>query len=124
MRGEEAHRTIVFGASVLILAYSVLVPALAGSLCPPPTKNVAPPCPLALLPQPTALMDEVHVCVLRALAADETPAERAEHALDISLLDAMTWPQYVWELLRLTGGGGGQISCGQWGLGSREVVAQ
>lgn len=69
-------------------------------------------------------MDEVHVCVLRALAADETPAERAEHALDISLLDAMTWPQYVWELLRLTGGGGGQICFGKWGAGNQGAVAQ
>lgn len=51
-------------------------------------------------------MDEVHVCLLRALAVDETPAERAEHTLDLSLLDAMTWPCYAWEWLRLTGGCG------------------
>jgi hypothetical protein len=48
-------------------------------------------------------MDEVHLSVLRALAVDETPAEREEHALDLALLDAMTWPCYVWEWLRLTG---------------------
>ena len=48
-------------------------------------------------------MDEVHLCVLRALAVDETPAEREEHALDLALLDAMTWPCFVWEWLRLTG---------------------
>lgn len=49
-------------------------------------------------------MDELHLCVLRALAVDETPAERAERSLDVSLLDAMTWPAYAWEMLRLTGG--------------------
>ena len=48
-------------------------------------------------------MDEVHLCVLRALAVDETPAEREEHALDLALLDAMTWPCFAWEWLRLTG---------------------
>ena len=47
-------------------------------------------------------MDEVHVCMLRALCVDETPKERAEHGLDPSLLDAMTWPPFVWEFLRLT----------------------
>ena len=60
-------------------------------------------------------MDEVHVCVLRALAVDETSAERAERGLDVSLLDAMTWPAYAWEMLRLTGG----RSCGCW-LGAGE----
>lgn len=47
-------------------------------------------------------MDEVHVCVLRALCVDETPSERAEHALDMNLLDVHTWPPYVWEFLRIT----------------------
>jgi hypothetical protein len=52
-------------------------------------------------------MDEIHVCLLRALAIDETPTERAERELDLALLDHMTWPVYVWEWLRLTGKGGG-----------------
>jgi hypothetical protein len=47
-------------------------------------------------------MDELHVCILRALAIDETPRERAEHGLDLSLLDHLTWPAYAWEFLRLT----------------------
>lgn len=42
------------------------------------------------------------MCMLRALCVDETPKERAEHGLDPSLLDPMTWPPYVWEFLRLT----------------------
>jgi hypothetical protein len=46
-------------------------------------------------------MDEVHVCVLRALVVDETPRERGEHALDLALLDHLTWPAYAWEFLRL-----------------------
>ncbi|KDD75213.1 hypothetical protein H632_c807p1, partial [Helicosporidium sp. ATCC 50920] len=52
---------------------------------------------------PSTLLDEAHVCVLRGLAADETSRERAQHSLDLSLLDAMTWPQFAWEWLRLTG---------------------
>lgn len=72
----------------------------------PLTPTPLSPCPstpiLRPQKQPTALMDEVHVCVLRALCVDETPKERAEHALDMSLLDAATWPPYVWEFLRLT----------------------
>lgn len=52
--------------------------------------------------QPTLLVDETHVCVLRALTADEVPTERAEHKLDLGLLDTITWPCYVWEMLRIT----------------------
>lgn len=40
--------------------------------------------------------------VLRALAIDETPAEREARSLDLALLDNMTWPEYVWEMLKLT----------------------
>lgn len=65
------------------------------------------PAPVLALLQPSSLMDEIHVCLLRALAVDETPTERAERELDLSLLDHMTWPVYVWEWLRLTGKGGG-----------------
>jgi hypothetical protein len=53
-------------------------------------------------PAPSTLADEVHVCVLRALAADETPKERADRRLDLGLLDALTWPAFVWEYLTLT----------------------
>ncbi|GAB4819339.1 hypothetical protein N2152v2_006385 [Parachlorella kessleri] len=59
-------------------------------------------CAAMASPLPTTLIDEVHLCVLRALAVDETPAEREEHALDLALLDAMTWPCFLWEWLRLT----------------------
>jgi len=52
---------------------------------------------------PTQLMDEIHVCVLRALSFDEIREEREEHTLDLSLLDGMTWPCYVWEILRVFG---------------------
>jgi len=52
--------------------------------------------------QPTALMDELHVCVLRALAFDEVEEEREERKLDLGMLDHLTWPCYVWEMLRLT----------------------
>ena len=41
------------------------------------------------------------VCILRALAEDENRAQRAEHALDLALLDAITWPDYLWDYLRL-----------------------
>ena len=36
----------------------------------------------------------------RAQAEDETKAERALRELDLGLLDAVTWPCYVWEWLR------------------------
>lgn len=42
------------------------------------------------------------MCVLRALAVDETAKERGEHVLDLSLLDHFTWPSFAWEFLRLT----------------------
>jgi len=59
-------------------------------------------CAAMNTPHPTALMDEVHVCVLRALAFDEVEEEREERKLDLGLLDHITWPCYVWEMLRLT----------------------
>jgi hypothetical protein len=59
-------------------------------------------CAAMASPQPTQVMDEVHTCVLRALAADETPAERGERRQDLALLDNMTWPCFAWEFLRLT----------------------
>mgnify|MGYP001810920598 CR=1 FL=1 len=42
------------------------------------------------------------MCVLRALAVDETPKERADRSLDPSLIDPLSWPAYVWEFLALT----------------------
>lgn len=59
-------------------------------------------CAAMSTPQPTALMDELHVCVLRALAFDEVEEEREERKLDLGMLDHLTWPCYVWEMLRLT----------------------
>ena len=44
---------------------------------------------------------QMMVCILRALAEDENRAQRAEHALDLALLDAVTWPDYLWDYLRL-----------------------
>lgn len=41
----------------------------------------------------------VQVCLIRSLAFDENKAERAERALDLSLLDAVSWPEFVWEYL-------------------------
>ncbi|KFM28809.1 Nucleosome-remodeling factor subunit BPTF [Auxenochlorella protothecoides] len=49
------------------------------------------------------LVDEVHVSMLRALMIDETAAERAQRALDPQFLDALTWPLYLWDWLRLSG---------------------
>lgn len=53
--------------------------------------------------QPTALADELFVCILRALAQDENRAQRAARVLDLNLLDHITWPEFLWEWLRLTG---------------------
>lgn len=49
----------------------------------------------------TALMDEIHICIVRALAVDEVPFERGERILDLEFLDAVTWPSFIWETLRL-----------------------
>ncbi len=54
-------------------------------------------------PHPSPLLDEAHVCLLRLLALDEPRGVRADRALDLALLDAVTWPLYVWEYLRLRG---------------------
>lgn len=58
-------------------------------------------CKAMLVQGATQLMDEIHVCVLRALAMDEVQSERNERTLDLGLLDQVTWPSYVWEMLRL-----------------------
>eukprot|EP00793_Prasinoderma_coloniale_P004520 PRCOL_00000281-RA len=53
----------------------------------------------------TPLLDEVHVCVLLALIADETTAERATWPYDIAKLDNITWPTYMWYYLSTFGEG-------------------
>lgn len=45
----------------------------------------------------------MHVCLLRALAEDENRAERARRAPDLALLDAVTWPEFLWDTLRVLG---------------------
>jgi DDT domain len=55
------------------------------------------------LPHGSTLLDELHLSLLRALAQDENKAQRAERFLDLEKLDAVTWPAYVWEWLRLVG---------------------
>ncbi len=53
---------------------------------------------------------QVHVSLLRALSEDETRAERAEHALDLALLDGVTWPEYLWDFLRIAHDPSGHLS--------------
>ncbi len=105
MRAAAAQRGALL-CRAMLLAAATCWPILQSYMADPmPVWHSAPrPRPPSSLPppQPTSLMDEVHVCMLRALCVDETPKERAEHGLDPSLLDAMTWPPYVWEFLRLT----------------------
>lgn len=52
--------------------------------------------------QPTPLADEIFVSVLRGLAYDENREARARRTLELSSLDHVTWPEYVWEWLRLS----------------------
>ena len=59
-------------------------------------------CAAVCSAQPSLLLEEVHVCVLRTLAFDELAEERQERKLDLTFLDHVTWPSYVWEWLRLT----------------------
>ena len=47
----------------------------------------------------TPLLDEVHVSVLLALIADESVDVRATWPYDISLLDNLSWPTYLWYYL-------------------------
>lgn len=41
---------------------------------------------------------------MRLLAEDEDKADREERRLDLSMLDVITWPEFVWDWLRLVGG--------------------
>jgi hypothetical protein len=54
-------------------------------------------------PNPTHLLDEAAVCVLRTLAADDTAAARRTRSLPLDLLDAVTWPEFAGEALRRGG---------------------
>ena len=54
--------------------------------------------------------EQIHVSLLRALAEDENKAERAKHNLDLSLLDAVTWPDYLWDFLRMVGDPAGRYA--------------
>ena len=60
-------------------------------------------CAALLSVEPTPLLDDLHVCVLRALAMDECKSVRNARTLDLALLDAVTWPEFVWEWLRDAG---------------------
>ena len=48
----------------------------------------------------STLRDEVHICVLRALAWHDSKLQRQARKLDFARLDATTWPDYLWEYLR------------------------
>lgn len=55
---------------------------------------------LDLKPLPLShCFDPLQICVIRTLAFDENKAERAQRGLDLGALDAMSWPEYVWEYL-------------------------
>ena len=43
------------------------------------------------------------MCIIRLLAEDESRADREHRRIDLALLDAVTWPEFVWEWLRLVG---------------------
>lgn len=47
--------------------------------------------------QPSTLIDEIFVSVLRALAYYEDTEARSFRTLDLTMLDHMTWPEFVWE---------------------------
>jgi len=54
--------------------------------------------------------EQIHVCLLRALAEGERRAERAQHGLDLALLDAVTWPEFLWDFLRIAADPCGHLS--------------
>jgi hypothetical protein len=53
--------------------------------------------------RPNRLIDEVHVCLMRSLVADELKIERVARSLDLEHLDFITWPSFVWEWLASQG---------------------
>ena len=60
-------------------------------------------CSAMMSNEPSQIMDELHLSVLRALAVDEVRSERNERELNLEYLDFMTWPCYILEWLRLKG---------------------
>jgi hypothetical protein len=48
----------------------------------------------------SVLRDELHICLLRALAWHDSKLQRQARKLDLSRLDATTWKDYLWEYLR------------------------
>ena len=48
----------------------------------------------------SGLRDELHICLLRALAWLDSKPVRAARRLDFASLDATTWPDYLWDYLR------------------------
>jgi len=50
--------------------------------------------------EPTALLDEVHLNLLRLLVADESEQERSEWEADLAKMDATTWTVFLWEWIR------------------------
>jgi DDT domain/PHD-finger/WSTF, HB1, Itc1p, MBD9 motif 1 len=48
----------------------------------------------------STLRDEVHICLLRALAWHDSKLQRQARKLDFARLDATSWPDYLWEYLR------------------------
>jgi len=60
-------------------------------------------CSAMMSNEPSQIMDELHLSVLRALAVDEVRSERNERELSLEYLDFMTWPCYILEWLRLKG---------------------
>ena len=63
------------------------------------------------------------VCIVRALAEDENKAQRAEHGLDLALLDGVTWPDYLWDYLRLVYNPLGRLSAAPASLPSSGAVS-
>ena len=45
----------------------------------------------------------LQLCLMRALALDEGRLARAARKLDLALLDAVTWPEFVWDHLKRVG---------------------
>ena len=61
------------------------------------------------------------VCIVRALAEDENKAQRAEHGLDLALLDGVTWPDYLWDYLRLVYNPLGRLSAASASLPNTSI---
>ena len=50
--------------------------------------------------EPTTLLDEVHMNLLRLLVSDESEEERSEWEADLAVMDATTWTVFLWEWIR------------------------